>query len=112
MVVQAGIVAMKKDSDEVARLAPGDFFGEQGTLSGVTLQAATRVVVYDIDNGAFPPLLRDWPELAEELAANLAYREQIGERSSTPSIQDERLRLDLLKRIRSMFDSRWNNVST
>lgn len=35
MVVQAGIVAMKKASDEVARLAPGDFFGEQGTLSGV-----------------------------------------------------------------------------
>ncbi|WP_312865968.1 ATP-binding protein [Rhizobium mongolense] len=63
--------------------------------------AATRVVVYEFDKDAFTPLLRDRPELADELAANLAYRERIGERSTTPSIQDERRRLDLLKRIRS-----------
>ncbi len=116
MIVQAGIVAMKKNGDEIARLAPGDIFGEQGSLAGMeenhTLQAATRVTVYEIDKDAFAPLLRDRPELAEDLAANLAHRERIGERSTTPSIQHERRRLDLLNRIRSMFQMHRNQVNS
>lgn len=116
MIVQAGIVAMKKDNDEIARLAPGDFFGEQGSLAGMeenhTLQAVTRVIVYEIDKDAFAPLLRDRPELAEDLAANLAHRERIGDRSTSPSIQHERRRLDLLNRIRSMFQIHRNHVNT
>ncbi|MBB4169734.1 mechanosensitive ion channel family protein [Rhizobium sp. BK538] len=116
MIVQAGIVAMKKDNDEIARLAPGDFFGEQGSLAGMeenhTLEAVTRVIVYEIDKDAFAALLRDRPELAEDLAANLAHRERIGERSTAPSIQHERRRLDLLNRIRSMFQIHRNHVNT
>jgi CRP-like cAMP-binding protein len=107
---------MTQDNDEIARLAPGDFFGEQGSLAGMeenhTLQAVTRVIVYEIDTDAFAPLLRDRPELAEDLAANLAHRERIGDRSTSPSIQHERRRLDLLNRIRSMFQIHRNHVNT
>ncbi|QRM55289.1 mechanosensitive ion channel family protein [Sinorhizobium sp. BG8] len=107
MIVRSGIVAMKTNNEEVARLAPGDFFGEQGLLAGLeethTLQAVTRVVVYEIDKDAFAPLLIERPELAEDLAANLACRNRLGERRLTPTNTDDGRTSDLLKRIRSMF---------
>ncbi len=107
MIVRAGIIAMRKGDEEVARLAPGDFFGEQGSLAGLAeqhgLYAVTRVTVYEIDQTAFAPLLRERPELAEDLAAHLAHREGFGVHSGVPTIHNERSRLDLLKGIRSIF---------
>ncbi|MGO4437617.1 cyclic nucleotide-binding domain-containing protein [Rhizobium sp. RAF56] len=107
MIVRSGIVIMKKGDDEIARLAPGDFFGEEGFLAGTKekhgLQALTRVTVFEIDQTAFAPLLRERSELAEDLALHLANREAIGENSGVPTIQHERRRLDLLDAIRSIF---------
>jgi small-conductance mechanosensitive channel len=107
MIVRAGIVIMKKGDDEVARLAPGDFFGEEGLLAGTKekhgLQALTRVTVFEIAQAAFAPLLRARSELAEDLALHLANREAIGEGSQVPPIHTERRRLDLLEGIRSIF---------
>lgn len=107
MILQSGIVATMRNGEELARLAPGDVFGEQGLLAGEkenhTIRAATRVTVYEIDKDAFAPLLRDRPELAEDLATNIAYRDGIGERSPIPSIEHERRRLDLLNRIGAIF---------
>jgi CRP-like cAMP-binding protein len=107
MIVRAGIVILKKGDDEIARLAPGDFFGEEGLLAGTKekhgLHALTRVTVFEIDQTAFAPLLRERKELAEDLALHLANREAIGENSGMPTIQHERRRLDLLEGIRSIF---------
>ncbi|MCD2183709.1 cyclic nucleotide-binding domain-containing protein [Rhizobium sp. GN54] len=107
MIVRSGIVAIRTHNDELARLAPGDFFGEQGLLAGVeethTLQAVTRVVVCEIDKDAFAPLLIERPELAEDLAANLASRNRLGERRPDPANMEDGRASDLLKRIRSMF---------
>jgi CRP-like cAMP-binding protein len=61
---------------ESGRLAPGDFFGEAGLLAGIgegsTLRAMSHVVVYEIDQESFAPLLLARPEMAEDLASILA----------------------------------------
>ncbi|RDJ10597.1 Crp/Fnr family transcriptional regulator [Rhizobium grahamii] len=107
MIIKAGIVTMRDGDDEVARLTPGDFFGEQGSLAGVeeihTLQAVTRVTAFELDQKAFAPLLKERPELADELAANLAHRENAAMGFRFQPAQPEHRRLDLLKRIRSIF---------
>ncbi|MCF6110465.1 mechanosensitive ion channel family protein [Mesorhizobium muleiense] len=81
MIVRTGIIVRLRGEDdarmqEIGRLAPGDFFGETGLLAGIgemfTLRAMTHVVVYEIDQKSFAPLLLDRPEMAEDLAAILA----------------------------------------
>jgi small-conductance mechanosensitive channel/CRP-like cAMP-binding protein len=63
---------------EVARLAPGDYFGELGLLTGEPLNgeitALTRVVIYEISKDALSPLLKARPNMTEELSESLASR--------------------------------------
>lgn len=92
MIIRTGVI-VRQDGDDVHpqdidHLAPGDFFGETGLLAGIgetaTLRAASRVVVYEIDQQSFAPLLRDRPEMAEDLAAILSARmSTIGETGAT-----------------------------
>jgi small-conductance mechanosensitive channel/CRP-like cAMP-binding protein len=64
---------------EVIRLAPGDYFGEVGLLTGEALNgeltALTRVVIYEISKEALSPLLKARPSMAEELSESLASRQ-------------------------------------
>jgi small-conductance mechanosensitive channel/CRP-like cAMP-binding protein len=64
---------------EVIRLAPGDYFGEVGLLTGEPvngeLTALTRVVIYEISKDALFPLLKARPNMAEELSESLASRQ-------------------------------------
>lgn len=80
MILRAGIVVMRRGGAEAGRLAPGDIFGETGLLAGMgeacTLEAMTRVTVYEIDQAAFEPLIRNRPALAEDLAVSLSARAQ------------------------------------
>ena len=84
MIVRAGVIVRQREekdgapSREVGRLAPGDFFGETGLLAGIgetaTLRAMNYVVVYEIDQQSFAPLLLDRPGMADDLAAILSAR--------------------------------------
>jgi small-conductance mechanosensitive channel len=78
MMVRAGVIAMRCGDEDFGRLAPGDFFGETGLLAGLgepcTLEALTRVTVYEIDQRAFAPLLANRPAMAEDLALSLSRR--------------------------------------
>lgn len=107
MIIKNGVVAMKSGETEIARLAPGDFFGEDGLLAGMNekhgLHAVTRLAVYEIGPSAFAPLLSKRPDIAEDLAAHLAQREATGASPELPANQRERRRLDLLHAIRSIF---------
>jgi CRP-like cAMP-binding protein len=62
----------------LGRLAPGDFFGEGGLLTGAgepgTVKALTNVVVYEITQEGLASLLRDRPSMADELGTLLARR--------------------------------------
>lgn len=106
-IICAGIVSMRKDDRETARLAPGDFFGEGGFLAGIgeghTLQALTRVAVYEIGKDAFAPLIDERPGLAEDLAASLAHREALTASSGISGTPNEHRRSYLLQAIRSVF---------
>ncbi|MFC5758290.1 cyclic nucleotide-binding domain-containing protein [Rhizobium sp. GCM10022189] len=107
MIIKAGIVSMRKDDRETARLAPGDFFGEGGFLAGIgeshALRAITRVTVYEIGKEAFAPLLHERPELAEDLAANLAHREALSGNVGNHAMQHDHRRFYLLQAIRAVF---------
>jgi small-conductance mechanosensitive channel/CRP-like cAMP-binding protein len=63
---------------EVARFAPGEYFGELALLTGEPLRARftalTRVVIYEISKGALAPLLKARPSMVEELSQSLANR--------------------------------------
>jgi small-conductance mechanosensitive channel/CRP-like cAMP-binding protein len=77
--VLAGSVEDNGRKIEVIRLAPGDYFGELGLLTGapmsVEVTALTRVVLYEISKAALSPLLRARPGMVEELSESLASRQ-------------------------------------
>jgi small-conductance mechanosensitive channel/CRP-like cAMP-binding protein len=82
-IVSYGVLVGSEEENgrkiEVTRLAPGDYFGEVGLLTGEPvngeLTALTRVVIYEISKDALSPLLKARPNLAEELSENLASRQ-------------------------------------
>ncbi|MDI7865319.1 mechanosensitive ion channel family protein [Rhizobiaceae bacterium n13] len=110
MIIKTGIVAMMSGDAELARFAPGDYFGERGFLTGTgethALRAVTRVTLSEIDKATFARLLKERPELAEDLAAHLADREGPTGAPDNPVTQGARRRSDVLKAIRSMFGLR------
>jgi len=81
-IVRSGVVSITRHEGhrqiELTRLAPGDYFGENGLLMGTgevgTVRALTFVVTYEIGEDCLSPLLHDRPALAEELGAIMAKR--------------------------------------
>ncbi len=81
-IVRSGVVSVTRREGhrqiELTRLAPGDYFGENGLLMGSgevgTIRALTFVVTYEIGEDCLSPLLHDRPALAEELGAIMAKR--------------------------------------
>jgi small-conductance mechanosensitive channel/CRP-like cAMP-binding protein len=63
---------------EVAKLQGGQFFGEMSLMTGArrtaTVVAVTDVECYRLDKAAFQEIIKDRPEMAEELAEILANR--------------------------------------
>lgn len=85
-IVRSGAAAVTRQDEgheiELRRLAPGDFFGEGGLLTGAgepgTIRALTPVVAYEVTRAALAPLLRERPSMADELASLLARRSVSG----------------------------------
>jgi CRP-like cAMP-binding protein len=77
--VLRGTVEDDGDKVEIARLAPGDYFGELGLLTGASingeLTSLTKAGIYEISKEALTPLLRARPHLVEELSESLAHRQ-------------------------------------
>ena len=90
--VLVGSVEANGRKIEVIRLAPGDYFGEVGLLTGKPLDgeltALTRVVIYEISKAALSPLLKARPGLAEELSESLASR-QLANRTVLDHLDDK-----------------------
>jgi small-conductance mechanosensitive channel/CRP-like cAMP-binding protein len=112
MIVRAGVIVRQRGEDEarmqeIGRLAPGDFFGETGLLAGIgetsTLRAMGHVVVYEIDQKSFAPLLLDRPEMAEDLAAILSTRMLAFGEGGTAGQQHMSSRLALSRAIQTVF---------
>jgi CRP-like cAMP-binding protein len=96
---------------EVTRLAPGDYFGEMGLLTGEPLNGAitalTRVVTYEISKDAVTPLLKARPSMAEELSESLASRQlarrTVLDHSHHQEQHEERLANRVAANIRRLF---------
>ncbi len=110
MMIGAGIIVTHCDSQEAGRLSPGDFFGETGLLAGMgeacTLQALTRVTVYEIDQYALAPLLADRPTLAEELALSLSRHSLPARGAVTETLSHDRRAHIFRKAIQKIFRDR------
>ena len=82
MIVRSGVVVVHRREGtrdtELARLAPGDCFGEGGLLTGAgefgRIKALTFVVVYEITKEGLAPLMQDRPAIADGLALLLSKR--------------------------------------
>ncbi|MBP9088236.1 MAG: mechanosensitive ion channel [Kofleriaceae bacterium] len=97
---------------EVARLGPGQFFGEMSLMTGearaATVVAASQLTCYRIAKEAFQAVLRATPELAEPIAEVLAARREALSTARDERDDQKRERLDtakydLMKRIRGFF---------
>lgn len=110
MILRAGIVVMHHGGAEVGRLAPGDVFGETGLLAGMgeasTLEAMTRVTVYEIDQEDFEPLIHARPALAEDLAMSLSARAERAQANGTRGTGHDRSPRFFLGAMHSIFRRR------
>ncbi len=104
-VVHEGTVSVRVDDDEVARLSPGDFFGEMALLTGerrtADVIALTDVVAMEIAKDALAPVLLDHPELAASISAKVMER-----RGTLDALRDEgrdEEQGSVLSRIRAYF---------
>ena len=87
-IVHEGAVSVRVDDAEVARLQPGDFFGEMALLTGerraADIIALSDVVAVEIAKDALEPVLHDHPELAAAISAKVAER-----RGSLDTVHDD-----------------------
>jgi small-conductance mechanosensitive channel/CRP-like cAMP-binding protein len=99
---------------EVTRLAPGDYFGEYGLLTGealnAELNALTRVVVYEISKDALAPLLKARPSICDELSESVAKRQlarnSVLERHHQTELHEAGLAEVVAAKIRRIFSLR------
>jgi CRP-like cAMP-binding protein len=75
-VILEGEASVQHDGEEVNRVGPGSYFGELALLDGsprsATVVAATDVKVAVLGIRMFRTLLREVPDLAEQLLVGLA----------------------------------------
>lgn len=113
IILRSGVLIVTQhdggDDIETGRLAPGDFLGEGGLLTGAaeigTTRALTFAVVYEMDHVGLASLLQVRPQIAEDLALIFARRRK---RNDHLAIQDEphtelRSAQAILARICDMF---------
>ena len=78
VVIEDGEALVERNGTEIARLGPGDYFGELALLDdhvrNATVRAVTDVMVQVIDRRAFQTLLEDMPGLARNLLTGTARR--------------------------------------
>ncbi len=93
-VIGAGVVsitrAVSEGEIELARMGPGDHFGEIGMLTGaaaeVTIKALVPVTTYELAKEDLRPLLEARPDVSQELCRALARRQQAGQLIASPAI--------------------------
>lgn len=93
-IIAEGVLSAIREPDdiELARLGPGEHYGEMGMLTGegypIRLDAMIPVVTYEVTKEDIAPILEARPEVARELSRLLAVR-VAGARLSGASEVDE-----------------------
>lgn len=100
-------------NEHVATLHQGDVFGEMGMMTGeprsATVVAITNVECYRLDKDAFHDILKQRPEIADDISTLLANR-RVELEAAREGLNEEAKRLrmryhqnDLLRRIKNFF---------
>ncbi|HYO77630.1 MAG TPA: mechanosensitive ion channel family protein [Thermoanaerobaculia bacterium] len=104
-IVHEGAVSVRVDDAEVARLQPGDFFGEMALLTGerrtADIIALSDVVAVEITKEAIEPVLRDHPDLDAAISTKVAQRR--GSLDSLRADAPAEEQGNILSRIRAYF---------
>ena len=94
---------------ELGRLAPGDYFGEDGLFTGSgeegTIRALTAVVIYEVGQAALAKLMHDRPSIADEVSITLSRRTKQGQAAHGDEGRSADMRSvpRLVARIRHLF---------
>ncbi|MBV8188966.1 MAG: Crp/Fnr family transcriptional regulator [Alphaproteobacteria bacterium] len=95
---------------EIARLSPGDYFGEAGLFAGQgepgTVRAMTLAVVYEVDQAAMAKMMKDRPGTAEDIGLTLSHRAEQAATNDDAESPPSSMRSvsELVDRIRSAFE--------
>ena len=88
IVIEKGEVTVAVHGKEVARLGPGDSFGEMALIDksarSATVKAETEVHGYQLPVWSFRPLVESHPEMAWALLEALAERVRVAESRPAP----------------------------
>ena len=89
IVIERGEVTVTVHGEEVARLGPGDSFGEMALIDksarSATVKADTEVHGYQLPVWSFRPLVESHPEMAWALLEALAERVRQAEGRTPPA---------------------------
>ncbi len=93
-IIASGVLSIVCDEAEVerelARLGPGDHFGEIGLLTGsasaVTVRALSPAMIYELAKADLAPILEARPEVSQELSRALAQRQVTGRSTATAEL--------------------------
>lgn len=111
MIVAQGVVVVEQETGgskiELNRLSPGDFFGERGLLMGAEepgfIRALSQVTVCEISSAGLAKVLRERPDLADEIGATLADRLEAEAVSAGGTVSNAHRPLTIAHRIRHLF---------
>ncbi len=109
-IVRRGLVAIRVDNREVARLGPGEFCGELALLTGRERQgnviAVTETEVFEVDEHMFRDVLQGEPKIAEEVSRIVAERQAALESRESgvgPTPQAKSASVEILGKIKNLF---------
>ena len=78
MIISEGNATVSRGGREVARLGPGDFFGELSLVAGIprtaTVTADSEMVVNALNRREFAAMLDQSPVLAQKILAGAVHR--------------------------------------
>jgi small-conductance mechanosensitive channel len=113
-IIRNGVLVVSRHEHdrevELSRLAPGDYFGEDGLFTGSgeegTIRALTAVIIYEVGQAALAKLMHDRPSIADEVSITLSRRAKrgkaaIGDEGGTAGMRSVP---GLVARIRHLFD--------
>ena len=91
-IVHSGVLSVAvveaAGAREVARIGPGEAFGEAGLLAGIAMQVSistlTPSVLFQLAKDDMTSFLKDHPEVAKQMCELLAYRQDKLGKLATP----------------------------
>lgn len=110
-IVRRGDVAIRIADRELARLGPGQFFGELALLTGkerhATVIAVSECEVFEVDEKMFKDVLVGQPAIAEEISRIVAERQaELDARMTglpSSSTRKDGAKGEILSKIKSLF---------